>query len=367
MATKFLEPGGDATFNAVAGVNGGFWSSGIAQSGAIATDFVHGKHKKSIQYGANAVNVNITPDGVVADSGSRVSYYLYINALPNANCTTLSIAQSIGVNPQIKMRITSAGVLILVDSNNTQIGSNGPTLSTGIWYRICLAYTITSTTVNRFELFVNGISGISITNATIINTGSSAVQIGNSSGNAVYDIRCSDFYIDDSNSLKDTGDIWVTAKRPVANGTANQWTTQIGAGSSGYGSGHSPQVNERALSNTNGWSIQNAAKKTEEYSIEAKNVGDIDISKATIIDYMGWVDCKVGSNSTGNIIVGGSASNIAVTTTENLFTKIKGSSTYPTGNTDIGMDTNTVNQLFSLYECGIIVAYIPRGNFFLLF
>ena len=54
----------------------------------------------------------------------------------------------------------------------------------------------------------------------------------------------------------DPGAILVTAKRPFTNGTTEDgFTTQIGASGSGYGSGHTPQVNERPLSQTNGWSV----------------------------------------------------------------------------------------------------------------
>ena len=43
-----------------------------------------------------------------------------------------------------------------------------------------------------------------------------------------------------------------------------------------------------------------------------------------------------------------------------MFTKIAGSSTYPAGTgTDIGIVTATTATTVSLYEAGIMVAYIP--------
>ena len=356
MATKFLEPGGDATFNVALTTSGGLWGAGTTGA-AIATDIVHGSHIKSIESHSTG-GIARTPTGIVADAGSRISFYFYAKTLPNATATIASLLNSIGTS-LVTLRLTSGGVLQLWNGTSVQIGTNGATLSTGQWYRISLAYTITSTSVNRFELFVNGASSISITNATLTNVTTSSFQIGNSTGNATADYRYSDIYIDDSNSLTDPGNIWVTAKRPNANGALNEWTTQIGSGGSGYGTGHSPQVNERALSTTNGWSFQNAAKKVEEYTIESAATGDIDISSATIVDFLGWVSTKVGSASTGNIIVAGAASNISVSTSFVVITKIAGSTTYPSSNAAIGMDNNTVNQLFSLAECGIIVAFIP--------
>lgn len=356
MAVTFLEPGGDATFNVATKANGGFWGS-IIGSPAVATDFVHGNHVKSLSYAPGSNNTvtagQATVENVLSDSGSRFSIYTYFNALPATNALMFVAVGSFNV------RINSSGVLGLYDTSANQIGTNGPTLTTGKWYRISLAYTITSTTVNRFELFVDGISGISVTNATLTSIGATTLQIGNQNFSSL-DMRTSDHYIDNSSSLVDTGNIWVTAKRPNANGTTNGFTTQIGSGGSGYGSGHSPQVNERALSTTNGWSMVGAGSAiTEEYSIEGKSVGDVNITFASIIDYLGWVYASSLLSETAQIIVGGVNSNISLTSTNTMFTKVAGSTSYPAGNTDIGIITSTTVTTVSLYECGIIVAYTP--------
>lgn len=359
MATKFLEPGGDADF--LVGSTNGFWG-GVVGTPAVATDFVHGNHVKSIKYRPGNLDYTGTPLDTFADAGGRITLYVYLAALPSATATLaiLGTASTGGVIVA-RIRITSGGVLQLFNAT-VQIGTNGSTLSTGQWYRICLAYTITSTTVNRFELFLDGVSSISITNATLTNTGSRAMQIGNLSTNSTLDFRGSDYYIDNSTSLTDTGDIWVTAKRPNANGTTNGFTTQIGAGGSGYGSGHSPQVNERPLSTTNGWSMIGAgAAVTEEYNIESKATGDIDISNATIIDWLGWVSVSaLAGTPTIQIILDGANNAQAINTTNTLYRKIKGSSTYPSGTgADIGIVTDTTLTTESLFECGVLVAYIP--------
>lgn len=355
----FLEPGGDADF-AVSSTNG-FW---IAVAGVIATDFVHGNHKNSIKYLGAVNNFVKAPDGTLADAGSRISYYVYINVLPGATVTLFGAKASGGGGFGIfTLRMTSAGILQIWNAETAQIGTNGITLSTGQWYRISIAYTISSTTVNRFEQFVNGVSSISITNATLSGTGTSLAQFGGT-GNASSDWRSSDHYIDNSSSLIDTGNIWVTAKRPFANGTTNGFTTQIGAGGSGYGTGHSPQVNERPLSTTNGWSMIGAgAAITEEYNIEGQSVGDITTVGGTIIDYTGWVSASSLTGETASIVVNNVTSNIALTSTNTLFTKVAGSTTYPAGTgTDIGIITSTTLTTVSLYECGIIVAFIPAST-----
>lgn len=361
VVTKFLEPGGDATFNVATTTGGGFWLTSFGAA-TIASDFVHGSHQRSIKLLSTAGGGVQTQVGVCSDSGTRISLYVYIAALPTADDFLFSI-QSSSVDI-LQLFITPSGVLQIKKDLTTQIGSNGSTLSTGTWYRISLAYKITNTTVNRFELFVNGISNISITNATISAVGTDRLLFGSFNSNSTFSTRVSDIYVDNSISLTDPGDIWVTAKRPNANGTTNGFTTQIGAGGSGYGTGHSPQVNERALSTANGWSMVGAGSAvTEQYNIEAKSAGDTDISTGTVIDYMGWLSAQALIAAGANITVNGISTAISLTTAATIFTKTASSTTYPEGTgADIGIITDTTLTTVSLYETGIIVAYIPGST-----
>lgn len=351
MAVTFLDPGGDADF-------GTSFSDAIGGATApiLVTDFVHGSHLRSYRIRPSNADA-ITRDGTIADSGARIGFYIYIVAYISVQQSIVLLMTSGAAVNLVKLRMDPSGYIFLVNSSNTQLGSNGPTLSLNKWYRISIAYTITSTTVNRFELFVDGASAISVTNATLTATGTSAIYIGNGGSDASLDVRISDIYVEKNSSLTDPGNMIMKAIRPFANGTLNQFTTQIGAGGSGYGTGHAPQVNERALSVTNGWSIQNAATQTEEYFIENIDVGDFNMANATPIDYMGWVNAKDAVGSVANIIVAGNLSNITLTTAFVTYIKMLGSKNYPNLGNAIGMDTNNVNQLFSLAECGIIGAY----------
>lgn len=362
MASLLVEPGGDADFG------DGLW---IIESGApvIATDIVHGSHLRSFQLRANAAADTLGTNNILIASGGRINYFWYVKTLPNATDTIGGICQASFGADVVRIRLTSAGVLQLTNSANTQLGSNGPTLATGQWYRFVFAYAITSTTVNGLKLLVfdstNTLVGsISVTNGTLVNITPAEFYFGNASGNTIGDFRASDFYLDDSNGLTDPGNVWSTAKRTFSNGTTVGFVTQIGAGGSGYGTGHAPQVNERPNSDADGWSkVVAGSAITEEYNIEAKNVGDIDISAATIIDYMGWVRAKSLVSETAQIIVNGVTSNIALTSVINFFTKIAGSSTYPAGTgSDIGIVTATTSTTVSLYEAGINVAYIPSAT-----
>jgi hypothetical protein len=360
--TTFMEPGGDADF--LVGTTNGFWFSASNAGSIIATDFVHGSHVKSLSFVAGATTHNVAKKFVLADSGTRISAYFYFVAFPSV--TVSQILRSLDITGGLinfSLKVTSAGVLQLFETTN-QIGSDGPTLSTGQWYRISIAYTITNTTNNRFEVFVNGVSAISVTNATITNVGSNFLQLGGLSGNTGLDFRSSDHYIDNSNSLTDTGNIWVTAKRPFTNGTANNFSTQIGVGGSGYGSGHSPQVNERPLSTTNGWSMVGAGSAvTEEYNIEGRTVGDIPVQTYdTIVDTEGWASMSSLVGETVQLIKNGVNYPKAITSSATMYfaTTTSPSSTYPAGTgADIGMTTDTSLTTVSLYESGVLTAFIP--------
>lgn len=360
MAITFLEPGGDADFAVNIISSNGFWTS---KSGTpdVTTDFVHGNHIKSIKYTPTLVQSVSAPSINTNNTPGRISFYCYLNALPNANATIFRLNR-VGFGIIFQLRLTSTGVMQIANDSGTQIGNNGNTLSTGVWYRICIAFNILSVSVNRIEVFVDTISSISITNNTLSFVGIGTVDFGNISGNTTLDMRTSDHYIDTNGSLQDTGDIWVTAKRPFSNGTTNEFTTQIGAGGSGYGSGHAPQVNERPLSTTNGWSmVGTGSAATEEYNIEGLSVGDFNLNGATIIDYLGWVSVSSLVGETIQIIVNGVNNSQAITSTNTVYTKIANSKTYPSGTgADIGITTDTTLTTVSLFECGIIMAFNPN-------
>lgn len=355
MATTFLEPGSDADF-AVATTNG-FWGSLVATP-TSNTDFVNTYHTHSIAYIAGATYAAITPAGACADAGTRASVWVYIVAYPAATQSFLRFYESTGATGLFAIRLTTTGGLQLANGTPTTLGSGG-TLSLGQWYRVSVAYTIASTTVNRFEVFLNGVRVISVTDGTLLATGTSLLRIVNTGG-STFDFRSSDHYIDNSSALTDPGNIYVVAKRPFANGTANNFNTQIGAGGSGYGSGHAPQVNERPLSVTNGWSVVAVAATTEEYNIEGRNSGDVDLTMTNIVDYMGWVSTKALTGETVDIIINGVNFSQAITTTNTLYKKIAGATVYPAGTgADIGMTTDATATTVSLYECGIVFAFIP--------
>jgi len=323
---------------------------------------------RSIKASSGATNGNgdIYKSGVLADAGRRITFGYRFHGTLNASGAGGDIVlftDSARTNVIYELGITNAGKLVVFKGDGTTVYGTGTTvLSVDKDYRISIVYTVTSTTVNSFKVYINGTLELTVTNVTLAATGSDTLYFNIGNNNTVganVSYYYAHIYVDDGTS-GDPGNIHVTAKRPNANGTTNGFTTQIGAGGSGYGTGHSPQVNERPLSITNGWSIASAGSAiTEEYNIESAATGDVNIAAATIVDYVGWLYTKSLASETGKIIVNNVQTNISLTSTASLFTQIASSTTYPAGTgTDIGEITSTTVTTISLYECGIIFAFI---------
>lgn len=359
-----MEPGGDADF--LVGTTNGPWSA-VTGAPAVATDFVHGWHSHSIKYPINTACQVTSKGGVIADAGGTPSVWFYMNALPNAVCNIGAIVTSGGVSGAT-LRVTPAGVIQLWRGNISQSGADGPTLSTGQWYLIQFAFTITSATVNSYRVFVFNADGvtsagtITVNNVASSTTGIDRLKWGINVADTTFDIRTSDHYADKDSSLTSPGNVWVTAKRAFSNGTLNQLTTQVGAGGSSYGTGHAPQVNERPLSLTNAWSkLTAAAALTEEFNLELLAQGDFDLTGSTILGVLGWVSAKSAASQTGQIVVDGQTNNISLTSTNTVFQFMSANQTYPAGTgTDIGIITDAVSSTtVTLNECGCMIAFIP--------
>ena len=204
MVTLFLEPGGDATGNANTPVSlsPGLWSSSNFGVPSVATDYVHGGHINSIKFAPNVTSdVEISS---VVQAGSRVSFWIYVNAYPSASFDIFSLVGSGGIIFPVGM--TTAGLL-----RSQYYGVNGSiTLSLGTWYHITYAYTITSGTVNSLVVYVNGVSGLTLTNKNCtgqlpVTSWGIANGINSGIADTTLDLRISDIYADDSTALTDTG------------------------------------------------------------------------------------------------------------------------------------------------------------------
>ena len=363
-AATFMESGTDATQDF------SMWDSTAVSSTGVLTSDTSRPHTgpRSIKMfsGSTALsNIQVAKNGVLNDSGRRISGWFNTDT-PLAGNSTSRLIESTNGSAAIcwQIMLTTTGKLQIVMAGSAN--ETGTTvLSANTWYRISVAYYFTNATTYNLKVYLNGNLEITAqTGATITNVGGVNLIIRYQPDQVNASAWWDDIYVDDgasSSSQNDTGDIRVTAKRPFANGTTNGFTTQIGSGGSGYGSGHAPQVNEQPLNVANGWSMVGAGSAvTEEYNVEGLTVGDVNLTGAPIVDYMGWVYASSLANETGSIIVSGSNSNISLTSTKTMFMKAAGSTTYPAGSgSDVGVITTNALTTVSLYEAGILVAFNP--------
>lgn len=368
--TTFLEPGMDATQDGsfFAGLN----VSGAGASAGYDSTVSHAGtgSLKCVSGASGNFTSPFTPDGAVSDAGACVSAWCRFSTVSPATITVffLGLTSSNG-SGRLGLGLNTNGTLRLCMVGTTVV-SGATVLTANTFYRISISYTNATTSTWAAKVYINGVLEVSAT-AGVQGTASSngivcwsfgmnGTSVDSFGTSANMTMWFDSMYIDNRTDLTDCGAIDVTAKRPFSNGTVNNFTTQIGAGGSGYGSGHAPQVNERPLSQTNGWSMVGAGSAiTEEYTIEGSTVGDVSLAGATIVDFGAWLFAKSILAETASIICAGVSSNISLTSTATLFTKFASSSTYPAGGTDIGIVTSTTVTTVSLYECGVIVAYIP--------
>ncbi len=334
------------------------WSSSAGLVTSQSSVVHSGPNAYKLNTSSPAVQPALQAIGVVQDSGTRFSFWInFPSVSPAVGCSLVNFTNAAGT--AVVLLGLSTGGQLIVNAIGASASTGSTVLSTNTWYRVSFVYTITNSTTYSVKAFINGVQEISFSNTgTLTNTTTNRllVNIGPAAGvNFIY--YADDIYIDNSNSLTDPGNIYVTAKRPNANGTTNGFTTQIGSGGSGYGTGHSPQVNERPVSLTNGWSIATGGvSKTEEYNIEGRATGDTSIAYHNIVDYTGWVVAKSLSSETASLVLNNVTSNISLTSTVTSFQAIAGSTTYPAGT------GTTLSTTVSLYECGVMVAYIPSGG-----
>src|SRR3990167_4845723 len=130
-----------------------FWTTVV---GAVTYDT--GQKKSGLaswkaDSGAGNAAAYLRKTAILADAGRRISVYFRFNAFPANVMSILTLFDSTEGLWSLEVQVNPSGVLSFE-------GVTGSTLSTGIWYRICLAYTITSSTISEFRVYLNGILDI---------------------------------------------------------------------------------------------------------------------------------------------------------------------------------------------------------------
>lgn len=355
---NFLFDGTDATHDTIA------FTPATQNGGTVATatdQQYTGPRSLKLSTGATPGTAQATFAGVLADSGRRISVRVRADSTPAATAQFLIIRNSsasvvfnVGLNTSRQLVATPVGLSAVTGTT---------VLATNAWHRITASFVFTSTSSWRVKLYIEGVQELDVNSTgTMTRVGASQLVLLNqaasgSNTNNWFD----DVYVDDGDDYTDPGDIRVTSKRVFANGTSNQFGSQVGSGNSGYGTGHADEVNEQPASTTNGWATTTSGL-TEEYTVEGASVGDVDISSGvTYVGSMAWIyTATVGGTPTVTMIHRGATGSVTLPLA-NTYSYLGGlSASYPAGNTDVGLtttDTNTVN----LWEAGLLVAYTASG------
>lgn len=355
MATKYIDPCGDADGGVGLLVSATSGTTAVAASQAV----VRGWHKYSYFHSIVSGSSYCEVTTALGTTSGRININIYVTAYPSS-LNTMAVLTQTGLGTAVlELKMNTDGTIQLWNSSTAQIGVSTAAIPLNRWVRVTLLYSLTSTTVNQIILLINGQTTNNLTNTTLTAVTPVDLLWGNISGNG-QQFYTSDIYIDDSAAMTDPGDIWITARRPFSNGSLNQFATAGSA--SAYGTGHASYVNERPLNTTDKLTVTPVAVQTEEYTVEAKNNGDVDISLATIIDYVAWANALIASTANtpvSKVICNNVGTTVTLTTAAAFyFSAFAGSSTYPAGNTDVGFSQQftTTGALTTLNECGLLFA-----------
>ena len=201
------------------------------------------------------------------------------------------------LNGPFQLSLRKTGEIELY-TGSLQIGSPGPILSFDTWYRISVCYKMTASNINEFRLYIDGSLSITGSNITLVFDNRFArffVGFMSPFGTSRV-MNFDDLYIDDDDSLLDTGDVRVTAKLPSSDST-NNFETAIGNNPSDRWD----NVDERPLSLSNGWRNTSGPWPVDEnYGIQSSSTGDVDLSS-----YIGLYPSNLPSVGIRNNYIGG--------------------------------------------------------------
>ncbi len=350
QTATWIDSGGDSTTDTSM-----YSSVGTAQS-IDATIFHTGPNALKAGSGAAAGQFNRT--NVLADAGRRCTFWIYLpDATPATNTFFALFEDSAGATNVLRLRLNTTGVLDVLST--ASLGTGATVLSDNTWTRINFSYVISGTA--NVRLRINGTDEVSLTGATLANTGTNRLSLRTNITTTV--VYFDDIYCDDGTDLGDPGDIRVTAKRPISSGTAVEYTGEIGmCPCGGIGTGHAPDVSERPIDTGHGWNIDNTGGgivKTEEYNVQTASAGDVDITGKTVKGVLGWVHAGSTANANSSIMLQGSSSGTISTTNANATYFKIGSATYPAGTgTDVGIVSDTTATIFRIYEAGVVIGYL---------
>lgn len=281
----------------------------------------------------------------------KISIYFFAESLPTTNQTFLLPEDDSGSpDPVIDIRIGPDGLVYWhpVDAS-PEIPGTHP-ISIG-WNRVSVCFNHHGT-INNLDakVYVNGALDISIAGQ-----GTNDILIGqfrllgpNTDGGPFYFAHV---VVEDGADLIDPGNRLCTAKFST---TVNEdeFDTTGGSGA----------VNERPIDDANYREQAGSSVARQNYNLQSVSEGDVDITGADIVGFMGWLRGKKSSplgGGTAKITLDGADFNIALTTSASVLTKPVTQSSYPSSPAAIGMVSTGSTTDTTLYECGIVIVYTP--------
>lgn len=337
MTTKWLDPGGNATF----GTEFLDTAGGVTVSSAVTHN---GQPRSYLLPGAAGADGILSRSGVIGVT-RRISFWFYSDLASSSDLVAVSSASA----NAFLIHTNANGNFNVYTGTGTSLGLSGPpgTLSANSWTQMVIAYRITSATSFQVSVWVNGtLIGTATDSATLVTAAPDRLLLIHSSST----VYLSELYVDDVNNPTGfPGVIYVTAKS-AANVDADTFDTTGGTGA----------INERPKSETN-YRAMAASSAGQVTRYDLLTDGDQDLTGHTIVDACSWMWAKRGSGGAPTWSIenpDNTSTSVTLTTTSALyissFTGPSGSRFYSGILISVGGGADTF-----LYETGSIVASIP--------
>ena len=359
----FIESGSDATQDT------SFYQNSSNGDGSVTSDSTTSKTgPRSMKFdsgtGSSAASLRLyVPTFDTCSTRGRLSFYIRFTNFPiddsqdRPNGIFLSFFNSV----HYALSIDDGGVLSLsyysgITPYQYSRLVKGSTLSTGVWYRFCIAWRFTADSFDDVRVYLNGSLDMSANRTPLTGVGTiTAFSFGWPSdfvgSSKVFNLD--DIYLDNNDSLTDPGDIRVTNKRPASN-NVNNFPVAVGNNPASRWT----NVNEQPISTTNGW-LENvgAATVNENYGIEAANTGDVDVSGYSGIYPNALPSSGVSTKWSGGLYLYDCGVHLAL---NNDTTKIVDYKPWAYLATSVGI-VNSLNQVY-FYSNGSAIALNSTGN-----
>jgi hypothetical protein len=363
VAITFLSDGAGGSALVPTTANATVWSvvgSGSVVAQTTVKEHGWGSFKHDTVASASAY---VVAGGVLADAGRRISVRMRFDHTPDPAAGTGIIRIMTSTSGNIaEVRLDSAGHLRLYAGSTggtlQQTGSTTLSMNGTTWYRIAFCYTITSSSVNEFRVYLDGTQELTASDVASQTTGTSHLRVGytGTTAGANKVMYSQDHYVDNDTGLTDPGNVRVTGKMPASiSGTTNAWAT-VGSGTNRW-----DRVDERPASTANRYTQTANTQVIEQFLVEADSVGDDDLTGATVLGKTGWAHYAVAAGAGSTLIsmyLQGGLFTLTTTAASGVYqTHFKVATSAHASADLIGLRSSGTTADSNFAEAGILIAY----------